>query len=282
MKSMEHFIYKKEVDWSLLTVGITLPIDNQVVFGQIMGRFLRRGESQTINIYMNGESCPAKVVNVDFNRRFNRRTDVLQIRYSKTSKLAKMLQKEFFRSYNFLNEARALREPGNRSMIHLPDDCKEYLAIYTTEYDDTYVFEAISSEDMVCLKTMVKGRSERELESEFNYETSDPTSTILQSKRLVKIRKLNRKIGDNLKLLYGYRCQICGKLIGEEFGSHVVEAHHIDYFVKSLNNDADNQVIVCPNHHSIIHDANPIFDRRRKLYVYKNGVEQKLMLNKHL
>ena len=62
----------------------------------------------------------------------------------------------------------------------------------------------------------------------------------------------NRKIGDNLKLLYGYRCQICGQLIGEEFDSHIIEAHHIDYFVLSLNNDAGNQLIVCPNHHSII------------------------------
>ena len=89
-------------------------------------------------------------------------------------------------------------------------------------------------------------------------------------------------ISENLKLLYGYRCQLCGKLIGEEFGSHVAEAHHIDYFVNSLNNDANNQMVVCPNHHSIIHDADPIFDRRRRMYVYKNGLEQGLVLNKHL
>ena len=50
----------------------------------------------------------------------------------------------------------------------------------------------------------------------------------------VKIRKLNKKIGYILKLLYGYRCQICGQLIGEEYGSHIVEAHHIDYFVYLL------------------------------------------------
>ena len=38
---------------------------------------------------------------------------------------------------------------------------------------------------------------------------------------LFNMRKLNRLIGENLKLLYGYRCQICGKLIEEEFGSHI-------------------------------------------------------------
>ena len=32
----------------------------------------------------------------------------------------------------------------------------------------------------------------------------------------------------------------------------------------------------------IIHDANPVFDRKRHLYMYANGVEQRLVLNKHL
>ena len=62
------------------------------------------------------------------------------------------------------------------------------------------------------------------MEAEFNYDVEDSTSTILEIEKIVKIRKLNKKIRDNLKLLYGYRCQICGQLIGEEFGSHIVEA----------------------------------------------------------
>ena len=37
---------KKEVDWSLLQEGFTLPFDNQVVFGQIMGHFIKRGEAK--------------------------------------------------------------------------------------------------------------------------------------------------------------------------------------------------------------------------------------------
>ena len=46
--------------------------------------------------------------------------------------------------------------------------------------------------------------------------------------------------------------------------------------------DANNQSIVCPNHYNIIHDTNPIFDRRRLIYIYKNGLEQRLVLNQHL
>lgn len=41
-------------------------------------------------------------------------------------------------------------------------------------------------------------------------------------------------------------------------------------------------MIVCPNHHSIIHDADLIFDRTRMVYRFDDGIEEKLMLNKHL
>ena len=95
------------------------------------------------------------------------------------------------------------------------------------------------------------------------YELEDKNSDIEKRLQIVKIRKLNRKIGENLKLLYEYRCQICGQITGQKYGLHIAEAHHIDYFVNSLNNDANNQMIVCPNHHSVIHDENPVFDRKK-------------------
>ena len=278
----ENYVYKKEVDWSLLMEGFTLPIDNQVVFGQIMGRFLARGESKDINLYLNGKSYKARIVNVNFDKRFKRKKDTLQIRYSRDGDFAKALQTCFFRSYNYIKNIRENRDPSIRTMIKVPEEYKEYLAIYTTEYDDSYVVEPIAADDMQILKESLKGQRERAIEAEFDYDVKDENAKITVNVQLVKIRKLNQKIGENLKLLYGYRCQICGKPIGEEFGSHIVEAHHIDYFVKSLNNDADNQMIVCPNHHSIIHDVNPVFNRKKTMYVYSNGIEQKLMLNMHL
>ena len=93
---------------------------------------------------------------------------------------------------------------------------------------------------------------------------------------------MNHAIGDTLKSLYGYRCQICGAYIGEAYGSQVIHAHHIDYFSHSLNNDATNIMIVCPNHHAIIHDKNPEFNSKEKTYRYPNGYVEGLALNKHL
>ena len=279
---MEDYVYKKEVDWSLFKYGFAIPLEHQVVFKQIADRFIERGESRTIRLYLNGKSYEAKLNNNNIDKKFGRHADIVQVRYGQNSEIAEELKGLFKRSYSYINGIKQMQEKGSKKHIPLPDEYKEYLAVYTTEDDDSYILEPIVSEEVEILKETVSGKNERIVETEIDYEEKDEGAGIQVNQRLVKIRKLNRKISENLKLLYGYRCQLCGQLIGEEFGSHIAEAHHIDYFVNSLNNDASNQMIVCPNHHSIIHDANPVFDRRRRMYVYRNGVEQKLMLNKHL
>lgn len=278
----ESYVYKKEVDWSLFNYGFAIPIEHQVVFRRIAGRLLERGETERVHFYLNGKSYDASIHNNNIASRFGNRRDIVQVRYSANSDLAKELRGQFQRSYAYIDGLKKLQEPGSKKQIALPEEYKEYLAIYTTEDDDAYVLEVIAADDVKILKETVNGKQERLIEAELDFEAKDEGAGIQTDQRLVKIRKLNRLIGENLKLMYGYRCQLCGELIGEEFGTRIVEAHHIDYFVSSLNNDADNQMIVCPNHHSIIHDANPVFDRKRKLYLYKNGIEQKLVLNKHL
>ncbi len=278
----ESYVYKKEVDWSLLIEGLAVPIENQVVFGQIMGRFLQRGEKKQITIYLDGKSYKASIINIDYSKKFNRKSDIFQIRYSRNGELAQALQKRFMSSYRYLEFMRKIRKPGDRKMLRLPDDEKEFLAVYTTEYDDSYIFEPIVKNDFSIARKYFLKFDERVFEERSDIKITDSDARIEERTQIAKVRKLDRSIGENLKQLYGYRCQICGKLIGEEYSAHVVEAHYIEYFVKSLNNDASNQMIVCPNHHSIIHDVNPVFDRTRKLYVYKNGMTEGLLLNKHL
>lgn len=280
-ESTENYVYKKEVDWSLFNWGLTLPIENQVIFGRTMDTFLQRGESKNINLYLDGKSYKARIVNVNFNQKFKRKNDILQIRYNRD--FADVLKKYFCKSYTYINVQKQIKnEKGDRTMIKLPEEYKEYLAIYTTEYEDSYVLETILAGDIIELKYAICGKQEREVEANFNYDSEDDNASLIETQKIMKIRKLNKKIGDNLKLLYGYHCQICGKLIGEDYGSHIVESHHIDYFVNSLNNDANNQLIVCPNHHSVIHNVNPVFDRKKLLYIYSNGYKEGLILNKHL
>ena len=277
----ENYVYKKEIDWSTLMEGFTLPLDNQVIFLRNMENFLQRGQSKIIHFFMNGKTYDAKIVNMN-NSIEKRKKDAYQIRYPRNSELSQALQQYFFKSMSYIKMIRESRDPKDRSYIKLPDGLKEYLAIYTTEYEDTFLLEPIAQDDFQVMKKAIQGMRERTVENEIEYEMEDKSSGIEKRLQIVKIRKLNRKIGENLKLLYGYRCQIYGQVIGEKYGSHIAEAHHIDYFVNSLNNDANNQMIVCPNHHSVIHDANPVFDRRRMVYRFDNGVEERIRLNKHL
>lgn len=278
----DEYIYKKEVDWSLFNYGFAIPIEYQVVFRQIAGRMLQRGESQQITLMLNEKSYKAKLNNNKIGKQFGNHTDIVQIRYTQNSDLAAALRNCFHRTYSYMKKWKEMQEPGSKKRVPMTDENREYLAIYTTEYDDTYVLETIETQDIIQLKDTLSGYTERMIEGQFNYDVNDDTAGLDKQERVVKIRKLNKKIGDNLKLLYGYRCQICGKRIGEKYDSHVVEAHHIEYFVKSLNNDANNQLIVCPNHHSIIHDVDPVFQRKKLSYFYPNGLEEKILLNRHL
>lgn len=282
LETTENYVYKKEVDWSLLNEGFTLPIENQVVFGLKMNHFLSRGETRDIVMYLEGKSYKAKITNLNFAAKHNRKKDTLQIRYSPNSAFSNALIIYFVKSFQFISEKRKFRKNGDRTMIRLPEDNKEYLAIYTTEYEDTYLLETIVADDFFALKDVMKDKQECVMEASFNYDVNDDTTSIVEYQGVSKIRKLNKKIGDNLKLLYNYRCQICGCRIGDNYGTHIAEAHHIDYFVNSLNNDASNQLIVCPNHHSIIHNVNPVFDRKRLIYLYSNGMHEGLTLNEHL
>lgn len=275
-----HYVYKKEVDWSLLNDGFTIPIDIQVIFTQNIG-ILNKGNSKVINFVINSKSYPVKLTHVNIDERHNRKSEVIQIRYSPNSEIAEMLRQQFSSSYNYLIEKRKLRNKGDRSFIQLPEDEKEYLVIYTTEYEDTYLLEPIFLNEVNCIKEYVKDKQEISIENEFN-NVNDETAGLFEEERLVKFRKLNRKISESLKLLYSFQCQICGNCIGEEYSTYVAETHHIDYFIHSLNNDSDNQLVLCPNHHRIIHNTNPIFIRSKLIYEYPNGLKQRLLINKHI
>lgn len=79
----ENYVYKKEVDWSVLMEGFTLPIENQVVFLQNMGRFLQRGESKIIHFYMEGKTYDVKLSTLIFRlkneKKMHTKLDMLEM-----------------------------------------------------------------------------------------------------------------------------------------------------------------------------------------------------------
>ena len=89
-------------------------------------------------------------------------------------------------------------------------------------------------------------------------------------------------IPNSLKKLYECRCQICGARAIEMYNVDISEAHHIELFSKTANNNASNILIVCPDHHRIIHKAKPVFKRELLRFEYENGKNDELMYNFHL
>ena len=109
----ENYVYKKEVDWSLFQYGLAIPLEYQVVFNQITDRFIKRGESKNITLYLNGKSFTAKLNNNTIAAKFGNRTDIVQIRYSPTSEIAEELRGLFKRSYSYIKRLKELQEPGS-------------------------------------------------------------------------------------------------------------------------------------------------------------------------
>ena len=119
-----------------------------------------------------------------------------------------------------------------------------------------------------------------------DFETFEPredkNAGFKEVTRLQKVRHLDRSIGDSLKLLYDYRCQMTGERIGDNYDALVVEAHHIIPFTESMDNDTSNIIILSPSYHRIIHKVKPRWDRKDLSFRFPNGLTEKVKLNKHL
>lgn len=141
-----------------------------------------------------------------------------------------------------------------------------------------FIFEGcvLTSEEEAILSKM----TEEEIEVLFNSE--DETAGILYKEGLRKVRKLNKQIIDALKKIYRGECQLCGQKIGEQYGKEIVQAHHIEYFSKSQNNDSTNIIILCPNCHALIHKCNPTYERATYSFKFDNGNNIKIKNIGHL
>lgn len=110
---------------------------------------------------------------------------------------------------------------------------------------------------------------------------ADKSASIEEKQRLLKYRKIDRSINLSLNKFYDYRDEISGERIGDEYGESVVEAHHIDYFTHSQNNDSTN-IIISPNYHRMIHKNNPYFNRKKFQFEFEIGEILQPKLFEHL
>ena len=284
---MNTFLLKKEVDWSLLRQGLTIPTLYHPIWQNLPGGNVNKGEKRPVKLFIDGKIYEgASIINQPFDeKKYSDHSDVLQIRYNETSDVAKKLRQKFASSYQFISKERAALGGKAKGGIKIPIEFKEYLIFYASVLPDVFVLECQLVDETKDLKKAMQGITEAEFElSEIEDILSkhDSTASLTTAKTLQKIRKLDRSIGDSLKKLYDYRCQMTGEVIGADQGVNVVEAHHIDPFVTSLDNDADNQMILSPSYHRIVHQAKPKFDRKALAFIFPNGLVEKVKVNLHL
>lgn len=94
--------------------------------------------------------------------------------------------------------------------------------------------------------------------------------------------KRNIELPIILKELYNYSCQICQYDFSPTYGVPYSETHHVVWLSRGGIDHSNNLIVVCPNHHRIIHEAKPIFDREKLTFVYENGLQETLQINNHL
>lgn len=276
---MSTFLLKHAVDLSLLTNGFNIQSEFQQLVYSLPGGVLYHGENREIKVLIDGEEFVTKLYNIGFDKeKYPEHPDLLQVRYSPSSPIAKKLQSVFAEDYQYLLTARKMAGP--RRKIRLPNENHDEIVFSGTTIPNVYILDCIRNEEREQVSTEIRQMSELDFETLELRE--DKNTSIKKITRLQKVRQLDRSIGDSLKMLYDYRCQMTGEKVGETYSAMVVEAHHIIPFTESLNNDTTNIIILSPSYHRIIHKAQPIFDRKQLAFCFPNGLIDKVKLNKHL
>ncbi|MDE6536729.1 MAG: hypothetical protein K2M13_01635 [Muribaculaceae bacterium] len=275
---MNTFLLKRPIDLSLLTNGFHIPVIFHTLVYSMCGE-IRRGDNLSVEILIGDETFSAKLYNINFDqKRYSGHPDLLQIRYTPTSPIAKRLQAIFRNEYDFLLNERTV--VGPRKQIHLPKEYNSHVIFYVTNVKGAFVLECNPCYNFEEIQKSFQDITEEEFEMFTPIE--DKTASIKELSHIQRIRHLDRSIGDTLKKLYEYRCQMTGEQIGEKYGITCVEAHHIIPFTESLNNDTSNIIILSPSYHRIIHQAKPFFNRKQLAYEFPNGLIEKVILDKHL
>jgi 5-methylcytosine-specific restriction protein A len=91
----------------------------------------------------------------------------------------------------------------------------------------------------------------------------------------------NRALADRLQSTYSGQCQICCWDPRDDYNRNLCHAHHIHWLSRGGDDELENLMLVCPNHHEAIHKCDAQFDYRDGQYDFGTHCES-ISLNKHL
>lgn len=202
--------------------------------------------------------------------------------FGKKSSYLRRLRDEYDVVTNSTRKGQRNREPRTRIV-----ETKNHLASFSfdelTEIVKAFIDNTIPSEyveENGALDAVENSLSEAELESILNFK--DHGASIKVKTTDSRVRIYNTSIIKQLKKLYGGRCQLCGQSPMPNHNVDICEAHHIAYFSETQNNDTSNIIIVCPNHHRLIHKLNPAFDPENGCFQFEDGKTMGIKFDLHL
>jgi 5-methylcytosine-specific restriction endonuclease McrA len=92
----------------------------------------------------------------------------------------------------------------------------------------------------------------------------------------------DRQLVKELHDRYSGRCQLCAFDSPVVYGIPSAESHHIVYLSRGGEDALLNMVLLCPNHHTVVHKTEATFDYLRLSFCFPNGRVEPLCLNTHL
>lgn len=280
---MSDILLKKNVTYSFFNQGFSIPVGKQSLFYEYVSQIDLQGKSDVIKIIVDNKTFDVVARNQKFDRKtYPDHKNIVQIRYDNNEEFKSYLKDKFWKSYDQILYRRDQLDTSGKKYISIPKKYEEYFVLYTTDIPKTLIMDFLTSDELMRINDLIKSEKLQEELTESILDKRDPSANIKITKGLKKIRTLNQKIGNDLKKLYEYKCQICGFTAIDLYSCRIAESHHIKPFVESLNNDADNLMIICPNHHRIIHNVSPKFMRSKLIFKYPNGLEEKIKINLHL
>jgi 5-methylcytosine-specific restriction enzyme A len=92
----------------------------------------------------------------------------------------------------------------------------------------------------------------------------------------------NRRLVSELNGFYAGRCQLCAFDSLTLYSVESAESHHIVYRSRGGPDIMENLVLLCPNHHTVIHATDATFDYAKLAFQFPNGRVEPVCINKHL
>ena len=91
-----------------------------------------------------------------------------------------------------------------------------------------------------------------------------------------------RRVATELRETYAGRCQVCEFDPRIRYAQEICHVHHVVWLSRGGDNDRSNLMVLCPNHHAIVHRDDAPFDYGSLAFSFANGAVEALRLNLHL